>query len=184
MKRRWEDDWSSIEITKVILQILIIVIAGGGLYLTVRQLVLLTRSYRDLHDWNRRKAAQDAVKHFIMSQKDNIIILDDAFSIMSSKDPIPLETVQKKCKESPAVRSALHSRLNYFEHLAIGVREGVLDESVIRRAFEPMFKRSVRQFKPYIEHRRATGSRNAFMDLEALITEWTGLPPWRIKTGL
>lgn len=178
-------DWDSIEVSKLLLQLLIVFVATVGLYLTVRQLRLLTQSYRDLHDWNRRKAAQDALDRFVTTQEENTALLDQVFSILSSNDPIPLDKVREECERQHPVRAALHRRLNYFEHLTIGVREGVLDESILRRACEPVFKRCVRQFRPYMDHRRESGSKDAWTELEALSMEWStqSSPTSRKPTG-
>jgi hypothetical protein len=93
---------------------------------TTRQLKLLRITYRDLHDWNRRKAAQDAIDN-MQGIADDTPLLDDKFKIMERNDPIPLVQIRQECEADSHVRTVLHRRLNYFESLAVGVNQAVLD---------------------------------------------------------
>ena len=159
------------EWSKLILQLLTFLTAGVGLFFATRQLRFLVASYRDLHDWNRRKAAQDAIEKYRDVQEENLL-LHDKFRVMESNDPIPLSDIQAECAGDAGVRTALHRRLNYFEALAVGCRQGVYDEDVVRVALEDMFGRSITQFKAYIDHRRGVGQKNVWREFEQLAEKW------------
>jgi len=164
--------WMGPEIVKVGLQIVTILVAVIGIGIAIHQLRLLYFTYRDLHDWNRRKAALDAVEKVVNELAEDTPLLEENFQIMVKSDEIPIEQVRQKCDTNPKVRTALHRRLNYLECLAIGVDQGVLDEMVIEKAFEPVYNRTVTQFKRYLEHRRNTGFADAWVILERLSLKW------------
>ena len=164
--------WTVPEIFRVALQGITLLIASLGVWLTVRQLGLLTASYRDLHEWNRRKAAYDALENFVKEVSPDIPLLEQHFKILTSNDEIPLNEIQKKIDGDPNLRGALHKRLNCFEALAVAVYEGVLDERVIKSSLEPAFKRAMSQFRAYINHRRANGYPTGWIILEQISDKW------------
>ena len=59
------------ETIRNILVALQLIVVAIGLILAVRQLRLLTQQYRDLHDWNRRRASQEALNAWATMSKDN-----------------------------------------------------------------------------------------------------------------
>lgn len=175
----------SIEVVKLILQGLTLLTVVVGLVFTIYQLHLLRRSYVDAHDqlhllrqsyvdaheWNRRKAAQEAIET-VRDLADDTPLLDEKFQIMSRNHPHSLEQVTAECDASGEVRTALHKRLNHFEMMAIGVKQGVLDEQVVKEAYKVMLRRSVNLFCHYIEHRRNTGNPEAWLTFETLSKKW------------
>lgn len=163
---------ATIEIVKLSLQGLTLIAVVAGLFLTIRQLRILGQTYVDFHDWNRRKAAQEAIET-VRTLAEDTPLLDEKFQIMTTNDTIPREQVTNACDESGAVRSALHKRLNHFEQIAIGVEQKVLDEQVIKSAYKTMFQRTIVQFKEYIVHRRNRGNRSAYLVMETLSNRWT-----------
>lgn len=179
--------WSNPESFKVILQIITILIAGVGISIAIYQLRLLRVTYCDFHDWNRRKAALEAVNKVFTAVAGDTPLLQDKFQILSSSDEIPLDRVRHECETDPKVRAALHRRLNFLEGLAIGIDQKVLDEMVVQKAFEPVCIKTVCQFKKYIEHRRNTGSQDAWKDLDDLCVKWQEAKtksPKRLPTGV
>jgi len=122
--------------------------------LTTGQLDLLKKSYVDQHEWNRRKAAQDAIENTQKSIGEDAPLLNDKFQIMTSYDTIPLQRIRDECDADPKVRMAIHRRLNTFETLALGVQLGVYDEDVLKAAYKEVFRRTLNRFTEYINHRR------------------------------
>ena len=74
--------WTGPEIVKVVLQIVTILVAGIGIGIAIHQLRLLYFTYRDLHDWNRRKAALDAVEKVFNELAEDTPLLEEKFQIM------------------------------------------------------------------------------------------------------
>ncbi len=171
--------WNSLEIAKLALQGAALIVAGFGL----RQFNVAVAAYRDLHDWNRRKAAQDAVDRYKDIQDDNLV-LHTHFNVMESAAELELRQVEALCSQDPLIRKAVHRRLNYFEALATGCKQGVYDEDVIRIALESLFRRSLGQFRAYIVHRRNVGAKDLWIEFEALSNRWSnGVSPARKRLG-
>lgn len=173
-----------IESVKVALQAATLLAVVVGLGFTFYQVRLLRKSYVDLHDWNRRKAAQDAVERIEVISRDTPL-LHQKFRILTENTPIPLQDILRECENDDAVRVAINRRLNYFQSLAIGMEQRVFDKAIIRRSYENIFRRTHNQFKEYIEHRRDIGGRETWRDFVNTTGQWetdSGEPP-RPSTG-
>lgn len=142
-----------------------------GLYLTLRQIRLLTDSYKDLHDWNRRKAAQDAADDVEHTTKDTPL-LDETLEITTRRETIPLKTIQEEIEKNSELRRAINRRLNFYEGLAAGIHQRVFDEGVIRHAYENLFRRTHIQFKEYIDHRRNVGDKETWENFIKTTEKW------------
>jgi hypothetical protein len=143
-----------------------------GLWLTLRQLRLLRKSYVDQHEWNRRKAAQDAIENTQKAIGEDTFLLDAKFKIMTSYDTIPRTQILDECDADPKVRIAIHRRLNTFEILALGVKKGVYDEDVLKAAYKEVFRRTLNRFREYIEQRRNLETDLLWAQFEKLTQDW------------
>ena len=164
-------DWD-IETTKVILQAATLFALVLGLGFTVYQLHLFRKSYVDIHDWNRRKAAQEAIDDMVPRITSDTPLLDSNFKILTKNDPIKLELISEKCEKDDSVRLAIHKRLNYFESLAAGVQQGVFDEEVIKNSYQHLLTYTRRQFSEYIDHYRSHRFKEMWSDLEDMSERW------------
>lgn len=162
----------NIETTKVILQAATLLAVILGLSLTIYQLHLFRMSYADLHDWNRRKAAQEAIDDMVPRITNDTPLLNRKFEILTKNDPIKLELIEKECSKDDDLRLAIHKRLNYFESLAAGVQQGVFDEEVIKNSYRHLFANTFSQFSEYINHTRSNGFREMWSDLEDMTERW------------
>jgi hypothetical protein len=168
-----------VEIAKLVLQGVSSAGVVVALLFTARQLQIAVAAYRDLHEWNRRKAAQEAISEYRNLSADTIV-LDRAFRILSDNSPVPIETTLAAFAQDPEVRVSLHRVLNYFENLANGIRHKVLDDPLIKSYFRTNIESYLRQFEPYINHQRAANNVNACSELENLLNTWRTaerLPP-------
>ena len=153
------------------LQALQLVAFLGGFIFTIRHLRILSHQYRDLHDWNRRKASQDALDAWVeMAGTSNLI--NDAFNFLEHNDPLPLTLIQEKYGASPELRAAIHRLLNFFEGLAVGVKHGVYDEALIKTAFATVMEHVLFQFRDYTESRRRSGQSDSWLEAETLVSQW------------
>jgi hypothetical protein len=168
-----------LDIIRILLQIATPAILAIGLWLTLRQLRLLRQSYVDQHDWNRRKAAQDAIQTTQKSIGEDTPLLNEKFQVMTSYDTIPLDQIRDECDADPKVRMAIHRRLNTFEELAVGVHQGVFDEDVLNAAYKEVFRRTRNRFREYIDHRRSIGTDAAWKEFDNLTQEWVQQPHQR-----
>ena len=131
---------------------------------------LAYRSLRSTHEWNRRKAAQDAALLFNQRVQGRDV-LDEQLNYVSSSEPIGIETLHQKFAAVAGLKPAIHSLLNYFEMLARGVHQSIYDETVIRVAWKGAMTRAMERFGPYIKERR-TASPAAWRELEGLVSKW------------
>jgi|SRR5829696_7722712 len=160
-----------IEVVKVLLQALTLVAIVAGLAFTGRQLKLLKDSFYDTHDWNRRKAAQDAVHETQQRLANDMNLLQEAFQTRTSSSQLSLNEIEEAFAANEQVRVALHKRLNNFETLAIGIEQKVLDEQVIKDAYRVMFRRTRRRLKEYIDARKER-NEDAWKVLERVSQRW------------
>ena len=160
--------WTEVEAVKVVLQIVTILVGGIGLGIAIRQLRLVYVTYRDLHDWNRRKAALDAADKAAEELGEDTPLLHEKFGIMSTNEEISVEQNSGSGQHrSQSTHSATQTPKNFLETVAIGVDEGVLDESVIKRVFEQVFYRTLSQFKSYANYRQRSGFIDSWTVLES-----------------
>jgi len=146
------------------------------------QLKLAKRQFRDLHDWNRRKASHDTFELFAKMADSNRLI-NTAFNYLDNHDPISIESIEIQCKADSGLKSAIHRLLNFNEGLALGIKQKVLDEEIIRGAFEFVVTQSYHQFYLYIMSRQKP-SPGVWDELEYLVKSWkkSGIPE-RQATG-
>jgi hypothetical protein len=151
----------------------------------LRTLRLNVAAYRDLHDWNRRKAAHDAVGKYRDFADDGRKI-GETFSSAGGFDPLPLEAVKDKIHADPTLRISIHKLFNFYEELASGVRYAVFDEGIVRDSLQTAMMQSFVRFTPYIEHLRHNGRPRAYREYELLVKRWqdeANVSPERRPTG-
>ena len=102
---------------------------------------------------------------------------------MESADALRWDQVEDVCKAKPEVRQALHRRLNYFENLAAGCKQGVFDEGIVKISLETLFARTLSKFRAYVEHRRNLGGKDMWVEFEALSQSWSSPASPRPLTG-
>lgn len=151
---------------------------GGFAYAGIQ--LKLAREYSQLtykvhqaeHDWNRRLAAQHALRE--SNQSAAMSSLQKAFDYLNRKEAIPLTETEEKFKADPELQNELHNMLNNFEGLARGVLHQIYDEQVIKGGRRRPMIKAFRTFHAYIEDRRIRMSApSAWSNLESVINQWT-----------
>jgi uncharacterized protein YfaT (DUF1175 family) len=144
---------------------------AGGLLATMKQQISeIARIDTQQHDWNRRLAAQDALRHYDYTWFSSP--LQSEFDYFNQDDAIPVKQVLKKFKENEEVQSYLIRLLNYYEALARGINQGIFDEQVIKCARRNAMIKAHRSFRNYIDHRRKNANEMAWVELSDLVTKW------------
>jgi hypothetical protein len=169
-----EENWEAgtIETIKVLLQAATFITLLVGLGFTFWQVRLFRISHEDLHDWNRRHAAQKATDEMVPRLSKDTLLIEEKFQILTNHDRIPLKTILEECKKDPAVRGALNRPLNYFESLASGVHQGVYDELLIKNSYQQLIGITLNQFSAYIDHLRGRGYSTFCTDIEGMTKRW------------
>jgi hypothetical protein len=136
-----------------------------GFYLTIYSL-------RKNHDWNRRSKSIDSLS--ISTDSSRIIdleLLNQAFNYSQSNEPISLKTIEEKIKDNPKLLQILFVRLNIFELYALGIHQGVYDESFLHDAIWTVMTRAYFRFKLFIiKHREHNADYCS--NLESLVLKW------------
>lgn len=114
---------------------------------------LAFRALRANYDWNRRKAAMDAVIGLATAIRESESLVKQLPEWFSGT-PIPLTTLLALFKESPDLEIVCKRLLDVYENLATGVLESVYDENVVRKARRTDLTTMFKRFEPYIMHQR------------------------------
>lgn len=149
-----------------------LIIQGGSGLLVAAGLFYAAKQIRTTHDWNRRKAAQDATLMLTIGT-NGMNLLQEHFSYMTRTDPIACSEFQPVFEKHPEVRITIHDLLNYYEAIARGVFQGIYDEQIIKPSKTTAAFRAYDKLTPYIRQRRLeTSSPNLWNHFEALVSSW------------
>jgi hypothetical protein len=141
-----------------------------GFSATVYQIRQIKKTHKENHDWNRRLAAQQALRSYSYSEISRE--LHRAFGFLDDHDSLPISKIEEKFGEEEDLKMHLHQLLNFYEALARGVSEGVFDEHVIRSARMGAMMRAEKSFRNYIDNRRKITSARAWCELSEICTKW------------
>ncbi len=143
----------------------------SGLFVAIG-LLYAGRQLKANHDWNRRKAAQDATLMYCQVVT-GMRILDDHFSFMTRTDPIPCSEINPILEKHREVRACIRDLLNYYEALSRGVVQGVYDEEVIKVSKKVAAFKAYDKLMPYIRQQRQLYSSPLLWDhFESLVSNW------------
>ena len=149
-----------------------------------QQLQQTRKIHQDDHDWNRRNAAQEALRQYNYSLLSSS--LQEVFDYLSLTEAIPLQKITEGFTSHPKLKADLHQMLNYYEALARGIHQGVFDEEIVKAARRSSMIIAARGFSSYINDRRKNIHPNAWTDLTALVAKWVAADQTksqRPKTG-
>jgi Fe-S-cluster containining protein len=123
---------------------------------------------RQNHDWNRRHTTQEFLRGII---DYNLHDLNVNFNFTYRKDTIKMSEIEEKLKQDPSIKSKINDALNYYELVCVGLKNGVLDEVMVRDSIESAIKQTYRVFTEYIENMQKVTPK-AFIILEQTATKW------------
>ncbi|MEO0788230.1 MAG: DUF4760 domain-containing protein [Bacteroidota bacterium] len=158
------------EIINLSIKALTFLVVLAGVVLTVRQLRLNTKIFRDEHDWKRRNAATEIVQQ--VNECPHNVRLNNEFELSNNYTPLDLDVVDSKIKLDLTLQNSIHKVLNDYEGFAVGINQGLYDEDVIKNLREYAMTRVYANFKNYIERRRQTHTPEAWNDYENLVNKW------------
>jgi hypothetical protein len=144
--------------------------AIAGLFFVSRQLKLATKSYIDLHDWNRRNAAQTLFFDFNLNF--SMTGVQSALNYTNLNLPIEVEALLQKFSEHPQLQLDVAKLLNFFECLAVGIQNGVYDKQIIEVGFKGLMQHGWLVFKNYIEFRQRGTIYKSWETFTKVIHAW------------
>ena len=167
-------DFEKYSLVLALTNIVLLIVGFIFAYLQLRgaraEIRTLNVHHADNHDWNRRHAAQEALRNYNYSLLSSP--LQTSFDYLNSLDSIPVSQIEDKFSENTDLQSDLHQLLNYYEALARGINQGIFDEDVVKSARRNAMVRCERSFRNYIEKRRQNVSPRAWVELSHITTRW------------
>lgn len=165
----WEGPISSFEKYSLLISVVGLASVIAGLIFAGIQLRSTKAALRADHDWNRRLAAQQALRDFDTSFLS--AEFRKRFDYLNSQTPIS----KSECdtiRSDPDFEAQILKLLNCYESLARGVFQEIFDEEVIIAAVKTSMIRCESYFMAYIEYRRKEVNSNAWKQLSYLIVHW------------
>ncbi len=122
------------------------------------------------HDWQKRKAAKDAL---VNRSSVSISSLNKEFKYLNSSEPVSIASCFEAFERCENLQADLHQMLNYYEGLCHGIKQGIYDEEVIRTSLGRLMSKILHKFRPYIDNRRKElNSVTAWSDFESFVKKW------------
>jgi hypothetical protein len=147
-----------------------VVFAGVQLRKTRQSVEASLKIHRENHDFQRRYAAQEALRSYDYSVLSGP--LETEFRFLENAEPISLRRIQEAFRANSELQRDLHQLLNYYEALARGVRQGVFCEDVVKAGRRKAMIVAANSFQTYIEHRRKQLNPQAWTELTQLCHKW------------
>lgn len=138
--------------------------------------VLLYRQISKEHEWNRRKTSQDLLMSLVTGDFTNLrhdlevgfgVRLDDVNQTYADvRTALPPD-------RQAALKFSVDKLLNFYETIAIGIKNNVLDEEVCFDHFSWNLTRYWKWAEPYHVDRRGLDS-TIWMEAAHYVDEWDG----------
>jgi hypothetical protein len=122
----------------------------------------------------RRKAAVDAIAAL---KRDEAI--EKAVLIINGlhDGDTNIGSFAKKEKFSTPESKSICYVLNHYEHVCVGIDQGIYDEVIFRNTMHTHVVKLYEKVKPFIEEaRRTSGKETTFQDFEILACRWKNHP--------
>lgn len=176
----------SLIISGITLVTVIVGLVYGGIQLkhAAFQISETRRIHQENHDWNRRLAAQEALRAYNYSLLSSP--LQDVFDYLNVSEPIPLAKLTEEFANNPKLQPDLHQLLNYYEGLARGIHQSLFDEEIVKSARKNAMMMAEKAFTNYLDKRRENVNPHAWRELSSLISRWRSQDnhvPTRAQTG-
>mgnify|MGYP001224362433 CR=1 FL=1 len=146
-----------------------------GFWMTLTAVLIAVLQSVKSHDWNRRKAAAEALKEFREKMRPHSKILNESFNyfLRDENSPITVDEIHraicKKGNDGKLVRCdssaqweidpdkgetlrSVRELLNLYEDIASGVHQGVYDKEVVADLMASSIIKVSNIFDPYIKH--------------------------------
>ena len=127
---------------------------------------------------NEKIARQRATIDLLLTQRTDQNLIDSKRAVGAiHNDGGDFVSLASKDKAQDESRSHILSIINNYEFIALGIREGALDESIYKRAVYSQVVRDWGAMKPFITELRRQNKRNTlFQEFEVLAKRWEQQP--------
>lgn len=145
-----------------------------GVFYAGKQISLLTKTHAKDHDWNRRKAAQDATIALNRELSEISEVIEEYKILDNYAESAKLDKILSDIENVPDTRIKINRLLNAYDAIARGVWQSVYDEDIIRLSREVSMTSVYTIFKPFIMYRR-NEQQTKYNNNEKTIVAWNFL---------
>lgn len=140
------------------------------------------------HEWNRRHSALSQMIQLRPILSRSIIFLNKNISYTELNNTLSLNEIHHTLcdgddhtknpditEQGKQIKHHIFIILNHYEFLAIGVKNNVYDECLIKNSIRGSLIKAYNVFCQYIEHLRTekhSNNKNLFIELERLANKW------------
>ncbi len=140
------------------------------------------------HEWSRRKQSLVQLIDGRPSMTESIRYLNANINYREKKDAMSLAEIHKFIcgeedhnknpeitKDGKEIKHHIFNILNYYEFLAIGIKQRICDEEVIKNSARGSLLKAQKVFGEYIAHLRTekhTNNPNLFIEIQYLASKW------------
>jgi len=148
------------------------------------------------HEWNRRHSAMVEAEKSRDKYVKAVKELNKSLNYREQEDSYSLKEIHRylcdneKHTENPPItdngkkiKHNIFVILNYYEYLAVGIKNQVFDEKTIRELIKGSLIKSNTLFGEYIKHLREkhTKNKNQFIEMENLAIKWQKKPWYDVE---
>lgn len=161
-----------------------------GLVYAGIQLHLTRIANENIHEWNRRKTTYDLLKDFSSGNFSKILMDLRAMTHMRIDETTNYEIVIKNLSEEKQYdfEKKLNQLLNYFEGIAISIKNHIVDEDICYDYAALIYQRYYIWSCDFIKMRRKDiGDQSLYIDFENISLKWIDLlkkENEQVKNGL
>jgi hypothetical protein len=158
--------------TSTLLQVIIIIVMGGGLIIAIRQLALLTQQIKSQYEWSTRQCALSYSLTKSERLREARINLDNVFGLLvGKKEALTLNDIDKAIEKDTSLYTDIIYLLAHWENMALAIHTKVADETVAFEMVAGMVVSYVRVFRNFIDRRKELNPR-AYYYLLDLSKQW------------
>ena len=149
------------------------------------------------HEWNRRHSAMVEAEKSRDKYVKAVKELNKSLNYREQEDSYSLKEIHKYLcdnenhTENPPItdngkkiKHNIFVILNYYEYLAVGIKNQVFDEKTIKELTKGSLIKSNTLFGEYIQHLREkhTKNKNQFIEMEKLAVKWQKKPWYKSES--
>ena len=147
-----------------------------------------TEQLKANHEWNRRQLGITELMSNRATLTDAIRELNDNLDYREQKDAYSLAEIHNALcdvedheanpplsENGKKIKHNIFAILNHYEYFAVGIKDKVFSEKVIKDSIRGSLIKANKVFGAYIEHLRSDkhgGNKRLFVEMEELATKW------------
>ena len=124
--------------------------------------------------WNKKNKTIDVLNDFRKVRPEKAKLIFNYHSV-GPNETISLKAILNAINEDPEIGSEIVEYLNHFEGIALGVKNELYDEKLVKKARGETFYQTWVQYHEYIYHRREISNPKAWDKFEEILKDWKKL---------